>query len=73
MPPNLVDLSIEKIAINAVMAGCKPEYLPIVISALEAVCTDEFNMHGLLATTMPVGPVMFVNGPIRNEIGMNSG
>ena len=73
VPPNLVDLSIEKIAINAVMAGCKPEYLPIVISALEAVCTDEFNMHGLLATTMPVGPVMFVNGPIRNEIGMNSG
>ena len=72
-PPNLVDLTIEKIAINAVMAGCKPEYLPIVISALEAVCTDEFNMHGLLATTMPVGPVMFINGPIRHEVGMNSG
>ena len=39
----------------------------------DRVCTDEFNMHGLLATTMPVGPVLFVNGPIRNEIGMNSG
>ncbi len=73
VPPNLVDLTIEKVAINAVMAGCKPEYLRVVIAALEAVCTDEFNMHGLLATTMPVGPIIFVNGPIRNEIGMNSG
>ncbi|MEG3586921.1 MAG: thioredoxin family protein [Actinomycetota bacterium] len=73
VPPNLDDLTVEKIAINAVMAGCKPEYLPIVITALEAACTDEFNMHGLLATTMPVGPVLFINGPIRNEIGMNSG
>ena len=53
VPPTLVELSVEKIAINAVMAGCKPEYLPVVIAALEAVCTDEFNMHGLLATTMP--------------------
>jgi len=73
VPPNLDHLTVEKIAINAVMAGCKPEYLPIVITALEAACTDEFNMHGLLATTMPVGPVLFINGPIRNEIGMNSG
>ena len=73
VPPNLDPVTVEKIAVNAVMAGCRPEYLPVVISALEAVCTDEFNMHGLLATTMPVGPVLFVNGPIRNEIGMNSG
>ena len=72
VPPTLVELSVEKIAINAVMAGCKPEYLPVVIAALEAVCTDEFNMHGLLATTMPNGPVFVVNGPIRNAIGMNA-
>ena len=39
------------------MAGCRPEHLPWVIAALEAVCTDEFNIHGVLATTMPVGPV----------------
>jgi hypothetical protein len=44
-----------------------------VLTALEAACTDEFNMHGLLATTMPVGPVLIVNGPIRRRIGMNSG
>ncbi len=72
-PPNLVELSVEKIAINAVMAGCLPEYLPWVIAALEAVCTDEFNMHGVLATTMPVGPVIICNGPGTRAIGMNSG
>jgi hypothetical protein len=55
------------------MAGCKPEYLPVVLAALEAVCTDEFNMHGVLATTMGVTPLLIVNGPIRRAIGMNSG
>ncbi len=73
VPPDLVECTVEKVAINAVMAGCKPEYLPVVLTALEVACTDEFNMHGLLATTMPVGPILIVNGPIRNEIGMNSG
>ena len=47
--------------------------MPVVITALETACGDEFNMHGLLATTMPVGPVIFVNGPIRKSINMNSG
>lgn len=72
-PPDLVELTVEKVAINAVMAGCLPEYLPWVIAALEAVCTDEFNMHGVLATTMPVGPVIICNGPGTRAIGMNSG
>ena len=73
VPPNLEPVTLEKIAINAVMAGCKPEYLPVVIAAVEAVCNDEFNIHGVLATTMPVGPVLIINGPIRRAIGMNSG
>jgi hypothetical protein len=73
VPPNLEAVTVEKIAINAVMAGCKPEYLPVVIAAVEAVCNDEFNIHGVLATTMPVGPVLIINGPIRRAIGMNSG
>jgi len=72
-PPDLVELTVEKIAINAVMAGCLPEYLPWVIAALEAVCNDTFNMHGVLATTMPVGPVIVCNGPGTRAIGMNSG
>ncbi|MBW2267675.1 MAG: thioredoxin [Deltaproteobacteria bacterium] len=73
VPPDLVECTVEKVAINAVMAGCKPEYLPVVIAALEGACTDAFNMHGLLCTTMPVGPVLVVNGPVRRRIGMNSG
>jgi hypothetical protein len=72
-PPDLVDCTVEKVAVNAVLAGCRPEYLPVVLAAVEAACTDAFNMHGLLATTMPVGPVMIVNGPVRRALGMNSG
>jgi len=73
VPPDLVECTVEKVAVNAVMAGCRPEYLPVVLAALEAVCTDEFNMHGVLATTMSVGPVLVVSGPIADEIGMNHG
>jgi hypothetical protein len=73
VPPDLVDVTVEKVAIAAVMAGCTPEYLPWVLTAVEAVCTDEFNMHGLLATTMPVGPVVVCSGPGTRRIGMNSG
>jgi hypothetical protein len=73
IPPNLVEGTVEKVAVNAVMAGCRPEYLPVVLAALEAICTDEFNMHGVLATTMSVGPILVVNGPIAAAIGMNSG
>ncbi|WP_411288685.1 TlpA family protein disulfide reductase [Phenylobacterium sp.] len=71
VPPNMAPATVEKIAINAVMAGCRPEYLPVVIAAVEAVCTDEFNMHGVTATTMGASPVLVVNGPIRSRIGMN--
>ncbi|MFW2336483.1 thioredoxin [Ilumatobacter sp.] len=73
VPPDLVDASVEKVAIAAVMAGCLPEYLPWVLTAVEAACNDEFNMHGLLATTMPVGPVVVCSGPGTRKIGMNSG
>lgn len=73
VPPDLVPCTVEKVAINAVLAGCKPEYLPVVLAAVEAICTDAFNIHGVLATTMPVAPVLVVNGPVRRRIGMNSG
>ena len=73
VPPNLAPCSVEKVAVNAVMAGCQPAYLPVVLAALEAVCTDAFNMHGVLATTMGVTPLLIVNGPIRRALGMNSG
>ena len=73
IPPNMAPATVEKIAVNAVLAGCRPEYLPVVIAAIEAGCTDTFNVHGVMATTMGASPVMVVNGPIRQRIGMNMG
>lgn len=73
VPPDFAPCTVEKVAVNAVMAGCRPEYLPVVLAAVEAACTDEFNIHGVLATTYFVGPVVIVNGPIARAIGMNSG
>ena len=72
IPPDLVSCTIEKIAINAVMAGCKPEYMPVVIATVEAALQEEFCMHGLLATTYFSGPLVIVNGPVSRRIGMNS-
>ncbi len=73
VPPDNVPCSIEKIAINAVMAGCKPEYFATVIAAVEAALQDKFCMHGLLCTTYFSSPVIIVNGPVSRHIGMNSG
>jgi len=73
VPPDLVTATVEKVAVNAVLAGCRPEHLPVVLAAVEAACTDEFNAHGLLATTYFSGPVIVANGPITRRIGMNSG
>jgi hypothetical protein len=73
VPPDLVPCTVEKVAVNAVLAGCLPEHLPVVLAAVEAACTDEFNMHGLLATTWFSGPVVIVNGPVRERVGMNWG
>jgi hypothetical protein len=71
LAPNMGEATVEKVAINAVLAGCKPEYLPVIIAAVEAVCTDEYNIHGVMATTMGASPVLVVNGPIRERLGMN--
>ncbi len=73
VPPDLAACTVEKVAINAVMAGCKPEYMPVVLAAVEASLIDEFGMHGILCTTMFAGPVVIVNGPIAKSVGMNSG
>lgn len=73
IPPNYGECTVEKVAINAVMAGCKPEYMPVVLAALEAALIPEFAMHGLLCTTYFSGPTIIVNGPVTRAIGMNSG
>ena len=51
VPPDNVECSVEKVAINAVLAGCKPDYFPTVLTVVEAALKDEFCMHGLLCTT----------------------
>jgi hypothetical protein len=71
IPPNLAPCTVEKAAINAVMAGCRPEYFPVVLASIEAALKPEFSMHGLLATLWFSGPVIIVNGPVTKRIGMN--
>ena len=73
IPPNNAPCTVEKVAINAVMAGCKPEYMPVVLAVVEAALAPEFAMHGLLCTTYFSGPMVVVNGPVARRIGMNSG
>ena len=73
MPPDYEPCTVEKVAANAVMAGCRPEYMPLVIAAVEAVLDEPFSIHAVVATTMFVGPIVIVNGPVRKTLGMNSG
>jgi hypothetical protein len=73
IPPFLAECTVEKVAINAVMAGCRPEYMPVLLAALEAALEPVFTLHGVLATTYFSSPIIIVNGPIAKSIGMNSG
>ncbi|MBB6191915.1 hypothetical protein FHS51_002147 [Sphingobium wenxiniae] len=65
--------TIEKIAVNAVMAGCRPEYLPVLAAAVEAMVEYEFNLYGINATTHPVTPMLVINGPAAERLRVNSG
>jgi hypothetical protein len=65
-------ITAEKVAINAVMAGCKPAYMPVVVAILRAMCQEQFNMHGSSASTGGSAPFIVVNGPIRTVLGMNA-
>ncbi len=73
IPPRRGTLTREVLAINMVMAGCKPEYAPVVRAAMLALCSKEWNLNGVQATTHMAAPLLVVNGPIRNAIGMNAG
>ena len=55
------------------MAGCRPEYLPVVIAAIDAICDEAFDLHGVSATTNAPSPLVIVNGPIRAELEINPG
>src|SRR5437762_9491277 len=73
VPPNYGRATVEKIAINAVMAGCRPEYMPVVIAAVEAICDPAFALVGVSGTTDAVAPLLIVNGPVRETLDVNSG
>jgi hypothetical protein len=73
VPPYLAPCTVEKVAINAVLAGCRPEYMPVLLTALEAALEPVFTLHGVLATTYFSSPVIIVNGPVARRIGMNWG
>jgi hypothetical protein len=73
MSPRRVEPTLQTIAANAVMAGCRPEYFPSVVAAVRAVLRPEYNLHGSLATTHPCAPMLILNGPVRQQLGVNCG
>lgn len=73
VPPRWGGLTREILAVNMVMAGCKPQYAPVVRAALLALSETAFNLNGVQATTHMASPLLVVNGPLAREIGMNGG
>ncbi len=69
--PRRVIPTLASLAANAVMAGCRPEYFPLVLAAVRAVLAPEYNLHGSLATTHSCAPMLLVSGPIRKELDIN--
>jgi len=65
--------TVAKVAVNAVMAGCRPEYLPVVIAAVRVISDPDFSLLGISTTTNPDTPMIIVNGPIAGKLGINSG
>lgn len=67
--PGFAEATVEKVAVNAVMAGCQPDHFPVVIAAVRAVCDEGFDLGVLQSTTHALGPVIIVNGPAREICG----
>lgn len=73
VPPRMGIATVEIVAANAVMAGCRPEYLPVVIAAVQAALDPQFDLRAMTTTTNPCAPLIIVSGPIAKEIGLASG
>ena len=71
-PATGLQLTVHAAAVNAVMAGCLPEYFPVVVAAFEAMDKPDFNFHGSTASTGGSAPLLIVSGPVAEEIGMNA-
>jgi len=65
--------TVEKIAVNAVMAGCQPAYMPILLAAVEAISGEDFDLRGIATTTNPDVPMLIISGPVTEELGINAG
>lgn len=70
--PGFGAATVERIAVNAVLAGCDPEYLPVLIAATEAVADPKFNLQAIQATTNPVAVWVLINGPAAQRLGVNA-
>ena len=66
-------VTAQKVAINAVMAGCLPEYAPVVVAAMKSMLEPDFNASALAETTGASAAMVVINGPVRNEIDLNCG
>lgn len=73
LPPRGGRATVEKIAINAVMAGCKPEYFAVILAAIAAISDERFSLQGVLGSTHMATPVLVVNGPVRDQLQINHG
>ncbi len=73
VPPAMEPATVRTVAIHALMAGCKPEYLPVVLGGLTLMLREEFNLNGVQATMHGVAPLMIVNGPYAQKIGLHGG
>jgi hypothetical protein len=73
MPPLWRQVTLDKLAVNAVMAGCEPRAFPIVLAAVEAMLDRAFNLYGVQATTHPVAPLLVLNGAYAREVGVHGG
>ncbi len=73
LPPQGGKATVERIATNAVMAGCLPEYMPVILTALEAMLETRFNLRGVLCSTHVSTPLLILNGPIVQALQVNSG
>lgn len=73
LPERRRAVSVEKIAINAVIAGCRPEYFPVVLTAIEAISDPAFSLHGPSASTGGAAMMVVIHGPIAEELGVNHG
>jgi hypothetical protein len=73
IPPRMRMASMQKLAVNAVLAGCRPEYFPVVLAALDAMLEDECRLYGIRTATNNGTPLVIVNGPIRRQLDFNAG